>query len=90
MRLYDAPACSYCARVPLVLAENGCEVEAVETDLRGRPEHDVEVKLSALPVGTSLLSDPASVPSAIRLRERREVVLGEPVDAWLELVRGLA
>jgi hypothetical protein len=38
VKLYDAPACPYCARVRLVLAEKGCEVERVEVDLRVRPE----------------------------------------------------
>ena len=35
--LYDAPACPYCARVRIVLAEKGLEWETVEIDLRDRP-----------------------------------------------------
>jgi glutathione S-transferase len=38
VRLYDAPACPFCARVRIVLAEKGIEVETVEIDLRDRPE----------------------------------------------------
>jgi glutathione S-transferase len=36
--LYDAARCPYCARVRIVLAEKGIEVEAVEIDLADRPE----------------------------------------------------
>ena len=35
--LYDAARCPYCARVRIVLAEKGVEVEAVEIDLADRP-----------------------------------------------------
>jgi glutathione S-transferase len=35
--LYDAARCPYCARVRIVLAEKGVEVEAVEIDLSDRP-----------------------------------------------------
>jgi glutathione S-transferase len=35
--LYDAPACPYCARVRIVLAEKGIDYETVEIDLRDRP-----------------------------------------------------
>jgi glutathione S-transferase len=35
--LYDAPRCPYCARVRIVLAEKGIEVEVVEIDLSDRP-----------------------------------------------------
>jgi glutathione S-transferase len=35
--LYDAPRCPYCARVRIVLAEKGIEVEVVEVDLQDRP-----------------------------------------------------
>ena len=37
VKLYDAPACPYCARVRIVLAEKGIEYETVEIDLRDRP-----------------------------------------------------
>jgi glutathione S-transferase len=36
--LYDAPRCPYCARVRIVLAEKGAEVDVVEVDLENRPE----------------------------------------------------
>jgi glutathione S-transferase len=35
--LYDAPRCPYCARVRIVLAEKGVEVDVVEVDLADRP-----------------------------------------------------
>jgi glutathione S-transferase len=37
MTLYDAPRCPYCARVRIVVAEKGLEVEPVEIDLDDRP-----------------------------------------------------
>jgi glutathione S-transferase len=36
--LYDAPRCPYAARVRIVLAEKGVEVEVVDIDLANRPE----------------------------------------------------
>jgi stringent starvation protein A len=36
--LYDAPRCPYAARVRIVLAEKGVEVDVVEIDLDDRPE----------------------------------------------------
>jgi glutathione S-transferase len=37
MTLYDAPRCPYCARVRIVLAEKGIELESIEIDLDDRP-----------------------------------------------------
>ena len=37
MKLIDAAACPYCARVRIVLAEKGLDYETVEIDLRDRP-----------------------------------------------------
>jgi glutathione S-transferase len=37
VKLYDAPACPFCARVRIVLTEKGLEHETVEIDLRDRP-----------------------------------------------------
>jgi len=37
LTLYDAPRCPYCARVRIVLAEKGVELELVEIDLDDRP-----------------------------------------------------
>jgi glutathione S-transferase len=37
VRLIDAPRCPYCARVRILLAEKGVEVETVSVDLRDRP-----------------------------------------------------
>ncbi|HEU5476219.1 MAG TPA: glutathione S-transferase family protein [Gaiellaceae bacterium] len=36
--LYDAARCPYCARVRIVLAEKGIELDVVEIDLSDRPE----------------------------------------------------
>jgi glutathione S-transferase len=37
VKLYDAARCPYCARVRIVVAEKGIEVETVEVDLSNRP-----------------------------------------------------
>lgn len=37
MKLYDAARCPYCARVRIVVAEKGIELEPVEIDLANRP-----------------------------------------------------
>jgi glutathione S-transferase len=37
VRLYDAPACPFCARVRIALAEKGLDVDSVEIDLSNRP-----------------------------------------------------
>jgi glutathione S-transferase len=37
VKLVDAPACPYCARVRIALAEKGIDHETVEIDLRDRP-----------------------------------------------------
>ena len=37
LTLYDAPRCPYCARVRIVLAEKGVELETIEVDLDHRP-----------------------------------------------------
>jgi glutathione S-transferase len=38
VRLIDAPACPYCARARIALAEKGLDYETVEIDLRSRPD----------------------------------------------------
>jgi glutathione S-transferase len=38
LTLYDADRCPYCARVRIVLAEKDVEYEAVQIDLRNRPD----------------------------------------------------
>jgi RNA polymerase-associated protein len=37
LKLYDAAACPFCARVRIVLEEKGIDYETVEIDLRNRP-----------------------------------------------------
>jgi len=36
--LYDAPRCPYCARVRILVAEKGIELDVVEIDLSDRPD----------------------------------------------------
>ena len=37
LTLYDAARCPYCARVRIVIAEKGIEIETIEVDLNDRP-----------------------------------------------------
>jgi hypothetical protein len=37
VKLYDAARCPYCARIRIVVAEKGIELETVEVDLSNRP-----------------------------------------------------
>jgi glutathione S-transferase len=46
VKLYDAAACPFCARVRIVLAEKGLEHEAVAIDLRNRPQWLYELNAS--------------------------------------------
>ena len=46
MTLYDAARCPYCARVRIALAEKAIEYEAVEIDLRDRPDWIYELNAS--------------------------------------------
>jgi glutathione S-transferase len=43
VRLIDAARCPYCARVRIVVAEKGLDVETVEVDLAARPDWLVEL-----------------------------------------------
>ena len=43
MKLYDAARCPYCARVRIVVAEKGLEVETVAVDLSNRPSWIIEL-----------------------------------------------
>lgn len=43
MKLIDAPACPFCARARIALAEKELEYERVEVDLRNRPQWVVDL-----------------------------------------------
>jgi hypothetical protein len=43
VKLYDAARCPYCARVRIVVAEKGIELETVEVDLSNRPDWLLEL-----------------------------------------------
>jgi glutaredoxin len=43
VKLYDAARCPYCARVRIVVAEKGIELETVEVDLSSRPSWLLEL-----------------------------------------------
>jgi glutathione S-transferase len=72
LTLYDAARCPYCARVRIVLAEKGIEVETVEIDLSDRPaliyEKNATGRVPVLEEGTWLL--PESVVIMEYLEER--------------------
>jgi glutathione S-transferase len=46
VKLYDAARCPFCARVRIALAEKGIDYEAVEIDLRDRPDWLYELNAS--------------------------------------------
>jgi glutathione S-transferase len=69
VKLYDAPGCPYCARVRLVLAEKGCEVETVEVDLTDRPPWLYELN----PAGrVPVLDDGFVLPESLAIMEYLE------------------
>ena len=69
MKLYDAPACPFCARVRIVLAEKGLEYETVEVDLRDRPAWLYELNPSGkVPV----LDDGFALPESAVIMEYLE------------------
>jgi len=75
VRLYDAPACPYCARVRLVLAEKGCAYETVLVDLRNRPEWLYGLNpLGRVPV----LDDGFVLPESLAIMEYLEESLPAP------------
>jgi stringent starvation protein A len=80
--LYDAPRCPYCARVRIVLAEKGIEVDVVEVDLSDRPAWIYEKNPTGrVPVEPPLLpADPAD-RGAVRLLVFRDHDLTDPYYA---------
>jgi glutathione S-transferase len=69
VRLVDAPACPYCARVRIALAEKGLEWETVEIDLRDRPAWVYELN----PLGrVPILDDGFVLPESAVIMEYLE------------------
>jgi glutathione S-transferase len=76
VKLYDAPACPFCARVRIVLAEKGLEHETVEVDLRDRPAWIYELNpLGKVPV---LEEDGFVLPESAVIMEYLEEVHPDP------------
>ncbi|HZT52989.1 MAG TPA: glutathione S-transferase family protein [Gaiellaceae bacterium] len=74
--LYDAPRCPYCARVRIVLAEKGIEVEVVEIDLQHRPAWLYEKNATGrVPV---LEEDGWALPESVVIMEFLEERYPEP------------
>jgi glutathione S-transferase len=74
--LYDAARCPYCARVRIVLAEKGIEVEVVEIDLQDRPAWVYEKNASGrVPV---LEEDGRPLPESAVIMEFLEERYPEP------------
>ncbi len=75
MTLYDAPACPFCARVRIVLAEKGLEFETVEIDLADRPAWLYDLNASGrVPV----LDDGFVLPESAVIMEYLEERYPEP------------
>jgi glutathione S-transferase len=73
--LYDAAACPYCARVRIVLAEKGLDVETIEIDLRDRPAWIYDLNPSGkVPV----LDDGLVLPESAVIMEYLEERYPEP------------
>jgi glutathione S-transferase len=76
VKLYDAPACPFCARVRIALAEKGLEHETVEVDLRDRPAWIHELNpLGKVPV---LEENGFVLPESAVIMEYLEEVFPEP------------
>jgi stringent starvation protein A len=73
--LYDAPACPFCARVRIALAEKGLEFDTVEIDLSNRPSwlYDLNPK-GKVPV----LGDGFVLPESAVIMEYLEERYPEP------------
>jgi len=73
--LYDAPACPYCARVRIVLAEKRLDWETVEIDLRARPSWVYDLN----PLGrVPILDDGFVLPESAVIMEYLEERSPEP------------
>jgi glutathione S-transferase len=75
MKLYDAPACPYCARVRLALAEKGCLYETVAVNLRDRPAWLFELDA---PGRVPVLEDGFILPESVAIMEYLEERFPEP------------
>ncbi len=73
--LYDAPACPYCVRVRIVLAEKGLDYEPVEIDLRDRPSWIYDLNVSGR---VPILDDGFVLPESAVIMEYLEERYPEP------------
>jgi glutathione S-transferase len=85
LTLYDAARCPYCARVRIVLAEKGVEVETVEIDLRDRPawiyEKNATGRVPVLEEGTWLLPESAVIMEYLEERYPEPALLAADAAA---------
>ena len=85
LTLYDAARCPYCARVRIVLAEKGVEVETVEIDLSDRPawiyEKNATGRVPVLEEGTWLLPESAVIMEYLEERYPEPALLAADAAA---------
>jgi glutathione S-transferase len=75
VRLIDAPACPYCARARIALAEKGLDYETVEIDLRDRPAWVYELNATGR---VPILDDGFVLPESAVIMEYLEERFPEP------------
>jgi RNA polymerase-associated protein len=78
LKLYDAAACPFCARVRIVLEEKGLEYDTVEIDLRNRPSWIYDLNASGkVPVLDDgfVLPESAVIMEYIEERHREPALL---------------
>jgi stringent starvation protein A len=85
LTLYDAARCPYCARVRIVLAEKGVEVETVEIDLSDRPawiyEKNATGRVPVLEEGRWLLPESAVIMEYLEERYPEPALLAADAAA---------
>ncbi|HEY8703697.1 MAG TPA: glutathione S-transferase family protein [Gaiellaceae bacterium] len=85
LTLYDAARCPYCARVRIVLAEKGVDVETVEIDLSDRPawiyEKNATGRVPVLEEGTWLLPESAVIMEYLEERYPEPALLAADAAA---------
>jgi glutathione S-transferase len=86
--LYDAPRCPFCARVRIVLAEKGMEVETVEVDLDDRPtwiyEKNETGRVPVLEEDGWLLPESAAIMEYLEERSPEPPLLPRGLEARAE------
>src|SRR5437868_13068202 len=92
LTLYDAPRCPYCARVRIVVAEKGVEVETIEIDLDDRPawiyEKNSTGRVPVLEEDGWTLPESAVIMEFLEERYPEQALrAADPVDRALERLR---